>query len=121
VTSPAKRPPVRRNIQLLATVHEADDAATSPRKYFGNIIELGSRAMILETNRELETGAALTVNVVFPGQPRGDDPFARLHCTVRKAHDNRALQYDLSILDMDQRTSERLHLYLNRSAGVEAA
>jgi hypothetical protein len=119
--TPEKRPPVRRNIQLLATIQESDDGGATPRKYFGNIIELGSRALILETNREFETGTALSVNVVFPGQPRGDDPFAHLRCTVRKARDNRALQYELTIVDMDQRTSERLQIYLNRGVRTEAA
>jgi len=121
VTKLEDRPPVRRNIQLLATVQQSEGDETAARKHFANIIELGSRGLILEANRELPTGAALTVNVVFPGQLRGDDPFAHLYCTVRKAHDGQVLQYDLSIVDMDERSRERLHRYLRRSAAPEAA
>jgi len=59
--------------------------------------------------------------VVFPGQIRDDDPFAHLHCTVRKAHDDRMLQYDLTIVEMDERTRARLQRYLLRGATPEAA
>jgi len=103
-----RRHPVRQNINLLATIQEVG-AAT---KRFGNIIELGSRALIVETNHEFDTGASLTVNVVFPGQPRGKDPFAHLRCSVRKVQDDPKLHYDLTIVDMDANTRERLDIYL---------
>jgi hypothetical protein len=112
VKKPRERYQVRRNIDLLATIQESGEAGSRTPKSFGNIIELGSRALILETNREFQTGAQLTVNVVFPGQPRGDDPFAHLHCSVRKVHDDPKLHYDLTIVDMDARTRERLDIYL---------
>jgi hypothetical protein len=118
VPKPEEHPPVRRNIQLLATVQESDGERTGVRRHFGNIIELGSRALILEANRELQVGAAVTVNMVFPGQPRDDDPLAHLHCTVRKAHDGEMLQYDLTIIDMDARTRGRLQRYLHRGAAT---
>jgi hypothetical protein len=107
-----ERHPTRRNIDLLATIEESGASPKKAPKGFGNIIELGSRALILETNREFAPGVPVTVNVVFPGQPRGDDPFAHLHCKVRKVHDDPKLHYDLTIVDMDARTRERLDIYL---------
>ena len=111
------RPQVRRNIDLLATIEESGAAGKKSPKSFGNIIELGTQALILETNREFEAGVSLTVNVVFPGQPRGDDPFAHLHCKVHKAHDNPKLHYDLMIAEMDAATRDRLNIYLAQSRG----
>ncbi len=112
---------VRRNLDLLATIQEPGATGKVSTKSFGNIIELGTRAMILETNRELEVGVSLTVKVVFPGQPRGDDPFAHLHCKVRKAHDHPKLHYDLVIADMDTGTRDRLNTYLARSRSGRGA
>ena len=109
---PSPRQQVRRNIDLLATIQESGANGTKPHKSFGNIIELGSRVLILETKRGLQLGASLTVNLVFPGQQRGDDPFAHLHCKVRKVHDDSRLQYELTIVDMDARTRDRLDIYL---------
>ena len=110
-----QRPQVRRNIDLLATYRATGATGMESPKNFGNIIELGTRALILETKRELEVGASVTVNVVFPGQQRGDDPFAHLHCRVRKAHDDLKLHYDLMIVDADARTRDRLNIYLAQS------
>ena len=111
----SQRPQVRRNIDLLATFRETGATGAQSLKSFGNILELGSRALILETKRELAVGASITVNVVFPGQQRGDDPFAHLHCKVRKAHDELKLHYDLMIVDVDARTRDRLNIYLAQS------
>jgi hypothetical protein len=115
VKKPGQRLQVRRNIDLLATIEESGAAAKKSPKGFGNIIELGTRALIIETNRQLAVGASLTVNVVFPGQQRGDDPFAHLHCKVRKAHDDPKLHYDLMIVNADDRTRDRLNIYLAQS------
>ena len=110
--------PARRNIDLLATIEVCEPSGKNPPTSFGNIIELGSQALIIETNREFEPGTSLIVKVVFPGQPRGDDPFARLHCSVRKVKDDPKLHYDLTIVAMDAHTHERLDTYLARfSAG----
>jgi hypothetical protein len=106
---------VRRNIDLLATFHETGANGAKSPKSFGNIIELGTDALIFETKRELAVGAAITVNVVFPGQQRGDDPFAHLHCKVRRTHDDLKLHYDLLIVDVDARTRDRLNIYLAQS------
>jgi hypothetical protein len=115
VKKTGERLPVRRNIDLLATIEEPGASARKLPKSFGNIIELGSSALIIETNRHLTVGSSLTVNVVFPGQQRGDDPFAHLQCKVRKAHDDPKLHYDLAIVDADDRTRDRLHIYLAQS------
>lgn len=107
-----QRPQVRRNIDLLASIQESGEISRKLPKSFGNIIELGTRALIIETNRRLKVGASLTVNVVFPGQHRGEDPFAHLHCKVRKTHDDPKLHYDLMIVDADDRTRDRLNIFL---------
>ena len=111
----SQRPQVRHNIDLLATFLETGANGAKSPKSFGNIIELGTEALILETKRELTVGASITVNVVFPGQQRGDDPFAHLHCKVRTTHDDLQLHYDLTIVDADERTRDRLNIYLAQS------
>jgi hypothetical protein len=110
--------PVRREIDLLATIKEAERGDAFLTKSFGNIIELGGRGLILESSRELPVGTQLTVDVVFPGQPRGDDPFAHLECVIRKIHDGSNLQYDLEIVEMSERTRQRLETYLKQPAIV---
>ena len=110
-----ERLPVRGNIDLLATIEVCEPGGKNPTS-FGNIIELGSQALIIETNHEFALGTSLTVKVVFPGQPRGDDPFARLHCSVRKVKDDPKLHYDLTIVEMDDCTRERLDIYLAQSS-----
>ena len=107
--------PIRRNIELLATIQETGDGQGAARRIFGNIIELGGRALILEASSEIRVGASVDVRVVFPGQPRGDDPFAHLLCSVRKVRNDPEMHYDLSIIDMDEQTHDRLELYLNRA------
>ena len=109
------RQQVRRNIDLLATLRESGASATKSPKSFGNIIELGAQALILETKRDLRVGASITVNVVFPGQQRTEDPFAHLHCKVHKVHDESRLQYEMKIVDMDASTRDRLNIYLAQS------
>jgi hypothetical protein len=125
VRQPKLRLPVRRNIALLATIREPRAAgATAPNPgYFGNIVEIGSRGMILEADRELRAGAPLAITVVFPGQLRtkGQDPYARFECRVSKTHDEQKLHYDLTILDTDDRSRERLHGYLGRGSAREGA
>jgi hypothetical protein len=116
---------VRRNIALLATFQEARGAASGPtaRKCFGNILELGTRGMILEADRELPEGAPITVTVVFPGQIRtpGGDPASRLRCRVRKHSDADKLHYDVAIVHMDDVSRERLNGYLQRGASLAGA
>jgi hypothetical protein len=111
----SQRPQVRRNIDLLATIQESGATGTQSPKSFGNIIELGARALILEMKRELRVGASITVNVVFPGQQRTEDPFAHLHCKVYKVHDDSKLQYELTIVDLDSSARDRLNIYLAQS------
>lgn len=106
--------PVRRNIELLATVQEVTASDASTRKIFGNIIELGGQALTLETSNEIRVGASVIVRIVFPGQLRGDDPFALLRCSVRKVRDDPQMHYDLAIVDMDEPARERLEIYLTQ-------
>ena len=108
----SQRPQVRRNIDLLAAIRESGTNGKQSPKSFGNIIELGAQALILETKRALQVGASITVDVVFPGQRRGEDPFAHLYCKVRKVHDESKLQYELTIVDLDAHTRDRLNIYL---------
>jgi hypothetical protein len=83
-------------------------------KTFGNIIELGSGRLVLETGNSIRVGAAVTVRVVFPDQPRGNDPFAHLHCSVRELRDEPSPHYDLAIVEMDDQSRDRLNDYLAR-------
>jgi len=109
--------PVRRNLELLATVHEIVDGQdrTPMRKIFANIIELGTDGLILEARDQIRVGSDLTLRVVFPGQPRGADPFSRLRCSVRKVLDDPQMLYDLEIVDLDEQSRERLDFFLARS------
>lgn len=115
-TADAGELPVRRDIQLLTTIEQADSTGAFASKSFGNIIELGWRSLILECSRELEAAAPIRLSMVFPGQPRGDDPFARLQCVIRKVHDWPNLHFDVEIVGMDEHTSRRLELYLSQSS-----
>lgn len=122
-TPAADRLPVRKDIDLLATIEQADSAGSFASKSFGNILELGGKSLILECSREFETETPIRLSLVFPGQPRGDNPFARLHCVVRKVHDWPNLHFDVEIVDMDEDTRRRLELYLSQqspSAGTPA-
>jgi hypothetical protein len=105
-------PPVRRDIDLLTTVEQAASIDVFVTKSFGNIIELGIEGLVLESSREFRIGAPLTLSVVFPGQPRGDDPFAHFRCVVRKVQDSPSLHYHLAIVEMDEKSRKRLELYL---------
>ncbi len=115
-TPVAGRLPVRRDIELLAAIEQADATGSFASKGFGNIIELGGKSLILECSREFETATPIRLSLVFPGQPRGDDPFARLHCVVRKVRDWPNLHFDLEIVDMDEETRRRLEFYLSQQS-----
>jgi hypothetical protein len=108
----APHPPVRRDIDLLTTVDQGMSPDVFVTKSFGNIIELGIDGLILESSREFRVGAPLTLSVVFPGQPRGEDPFAHFRCVVRKVQDAPSLQYHLAIVELDAKSRKRLELYL---------
>jgi hypothetical protein len=115
MSSGADRPPTRRDIDLLARV-KYHDANGTPQELFGNIIELGTRALRLEAARELTVGQQLALNVVFPGQRKYADPVVHIRCVVRKAHDQPNLHYDVAITVLEAEAHERLLLYLNRPA-----
>jgi len=90
------------------------DAEGRSQECFGNIVELGSRALRLEAARALEVGQHVTLHVVFPGQRHHSNPVVRLHAVVRKAHDEPNLHYDVAIAVLEAEAHERLLLYLTR-------
>ncbi|MCG8589396.1 MAG: hypothetical protein MJE66_08895 [Proteobacteria bacterium] len=104
--------PTRRDIALLATIVEKRGPGHQLTKGFGNIIELSGVGLRLECNRDYDPGTPLDLSVVFPGQSRGDDPFAHLECVVEKIHDKPNLHYDLSIVAMSDEARSRLETYL---------
>jgi hypothetical protein len=112
-----KKQPVRRNIELLASIEDPGATHSPATKTLGNIIELDSSGLVVETGCTIRVGAAVTVRVVFPDQPRGDDPFARLHCSVQQVKDDPSPHYNLTIVEMDEQSRDRLDSYLAR-AGV---
>ena len=90
-----------RDASLLASVKIACDDGTTKTLCFGNILELESDALVLESKRELEIGAALILNVAFPGVERSTKSVVSLSCVVEEARDSVGLHYDLSIEYMD--------------------
>ena len=105
---------VRRNVELLASIEDPGATHSPATKTFGNIIELNRQGLIVETGSAIRVGAAVTVRVVFPDQPRGNDPFAHLHCSVKEMKDEPSPHYDLTILEMDEQSRARLDSYLAR-------
>lgn len=106
------RLPVRRQIELLATVDGPIGKNGVSGHGFGTIVELGPNSLILEANRSFTTGDEITVKVIFPGQGRGDDPFAYFNGVVSKTHDQPNLHFDVSIEDMTINSQKRLTLFL---------
>ena len=90
-----------RNTRLLTTVKAAGDDGIAKNLGFGNILELESDALLLESKRELEIGVSLILNVVFPGVKRGPKSVVSLGCVVVGVRDSVRLHYDLGIKDMD--------------------
>jgi hypothetical protein len=110
-----KQRPERRNIELLASIEDPGATHSPATKTFGNIIELDSRGLVVETGTAIRVGAAVTVRVVFPDQARGNTPFAHLHCSVQEQRDDASPHYGLTIVEMDEQSRERLDSYLARS------
>jgi hypothetical protein len=118
-TRDAGQLPVRKDIDLLAKIDQPDATGSFANKSFGNVIELGGESLILECTREFEVSTPIRLSMVFPGQPRGEDPFARLHCVVRNVHDWPNLHFDLQIVGMDEASHRRLELYLSQASSPE--
>ena len=91
-----------RGTPLLTTVKAAGDDGVAKTLCFGNILELDSDALVLESKRELEIGAALILNVVFPRILRRPKSMVSLGCEVVRVRDPIRLHYDLGIEDMDE-------------------
>jgi hypothetical protein len=106
------RLPVRHEIELLATVDGPIGENGKSEHGFGTIIELGPRSLVLEANRSFSIRDQITVKVIFPGQGRGDDPFAYFQGVVSKLHDQPNLHFDVTLADMTDASRERLKVFL---------
>ena len=107
-------PATRRGLELLTTIKSIDAAGAMTTKCFGNILELGCDSIVLESHREQSAGSAVSLNVVFPGQQRTDNPVATFQCVVRRIRDRNRLHYDLAIEDMSAATREGLVIFLGQ-------
>ena len=114
----AELPRTRTDLQLLARIQFRNETGLE-RECFGNIIELGSRALLLEAARPLVLGSHVVLKVVFPGQRQFAKSLIPLHCVVRKAHDEPNLHYDLEMTVLEKESHVRLLLYLNRDGPGE--
>ena len=90
-----------RDTPLLTTVKAAGDDGVAKSLGFGNILELESDALVLESKRELEIGVALILNVVFPGIKHAPKSVVSLGCVVVGVRDSVRLHYDVGIEDID--------------------
>ncbi len=107
-------PTTLRNIELLATVKVLGEEDAVEMTRFGNIIELGCNALVLELSQECCVGDALTISLVFPGVERASNPISSLDCVVRHVRDRSNLQYDVAIKGMDDTVRQRLIQYLSK-------
>ena len=110
---PAERPETRRNIELLSSLKSVQRDGTNTMKCFGNILELGCDAMVVESHREQNAGSALEVSVVFPGQRSRANKVVKFHCVVRRVRDRNRMHYDLAIEHMNEIARQRLIEYLS--------
>ena len=106
--SKSRLPIPLRETALLAAVKAAGDDGVVKTLCFGNILELGCDGLVLESKRDLKTGVALILNVVFPGVQRGPKPVVSLGCVVVGVRDSVQLHYDLDIEDIDDETCLQL-------------
>ena len=103
-----------RDVPLLTTVKAAGDDGVAKTLCFGNILELESDALLLESKREFEIGVALILNVVFPRVKRAPKSVVSVGCVVVKVRDSIRLHYDLGIEDMDDEARLQLAEFLSR-------
>ncbi len=102
-----------REITLLTAIKIAGDDGIFQTLCFGNILELGSDSVVLESKRELEVGDLLVLNVVFPGVRRGPEAVVSLGCAVAGVRDSAQLHYDLSIDKMCDEACRQLAEFLS--------
>jgi hypothetical protein len=107
-------PEPRRNLALLASIRSSDPGDSAAAACFGNILELGCEALLLEADREQRLGAALALRVVFPGQRRRANPVVTLHCVIRRVRDAARLLYDATIENLDDDSRQAVVEYLSR-------
>ena len=110
--------PTRTELRLLTRVHFRDAEGES-RECFASILELGPQTGRIESARPLETGCAVRLQVVFPGQRQYENRHVELCYVVRGPHDEPNLHYDLDATVMDGETRERLSLYLRHKQSEE--
>lgn len=117
MTESTQSPPRRKGLELLASVKSVDVAGAVTNKCFGNILELGWDMLVLESHLEQSAGAAVMLNLVFPGQriPKRN-PIVTLHCVVRRVRDRARLHYELAIEDMDDAARKSLLEFLQVGA-----
>lgn len=107
-------PATRRQLALLANVKVLGEGGAVKRSNFANVIELGSRLLILESSREYDVGDALIISMVFPGMARGSDPVTSLECVVRHVRDDLNMHYDVTIKHMSDAARQRLTEFLSK-------
>jgi hypothetical protein len=106
-------PAPRGDLELLASVKVAcEDGVFRPRG-FGNVLELGCDALVLEASGEQEEGDELTVGVVFPGVVRDRKCVAFLECVVEQVRDPVRLHYGLGIRRIDDTARAQLIEFLS--------
>ena len=107
--------PARRNgIALLVNVKSLGEGGAVKHTAFGNIIALGTDALVLESSREYGVGDALIINLVFPGLQRIENPHTALECIVRHVRDDNNMHYDATIERADESARQRLLQYLSK-------
>ena len=114
-----ERPSTRQNIQLLTAIRSVDGDGATSTKCFGNILELGCDAMVVESNRQQQPGSALALTVIFPGQHSATNKEVTFHCVVRTVRDQNRMHYDLAIDHMNDIARERLFRYLSATGTKE--
>ena len=110
------RLPRRRDIELLANVKATGQDGTARTPCFGNILELGCDALILESKREQRAGDVLILSLVFPGVSHGSNTVVSLGCLVKHVLDPVRLHYRLGIEDLDDAARTQLLEFLSKGS-----
>ena len=99
---------------LLTTVKTAGKDGVAKTLCFGNILELGSDSLVLESKRELTAGDLLVLDVVFPGIRSGPKSVVSLGCVVEGERDSIQLHYELGIDKMCDDACRQLAEFLSQ-------
>lgn len=112
--SASSPPPPRRGIELLTTVNAPGQDGAVQTRCFGNILELGFDALVLETKHEQTPGDALSLSVMFPHIKRRPRTVVTFGCVIQRVRDPARLQYDLRIENMDDDARGQLIEFLSQ-------